>query len=59
MNGYTLTLHVYCGMAQPIGDAGMALADARHAAARLLRRRRRANFPITAHYCPVRLTNFA
>jgi hypothetical protein len=48
MNGYTLTLRAYCGMTQPIGDDGMDLADARHKAARLLRRRRRrADFPIT------------
>jgi hypothetical protein len=47
MNGYTLTLHAYCGMARPIGGAGMDEADARQAAARLLRRRRREDFPIT------------
>jgi hypothetical protein len=47
MNGYTLTLHAYCGMAQPIRGAGMDEADARQAAARLIRRRRREDFPIT------------
>jgi hypothetical protein len=47
MNGYTLTLHAYCGMAEPIGDNGMDLDDARQEAARLIRRRRRQDFPIT------------
>jgi hypothetical protein len=47
MNGYTLTLHACCGMAEPIGDPGMDLDDARQAAARLIRRRRRQDFPVT------------
>jgi hypothetical protein len=47
VNGYTLTLHASCGMTQPIGDASMDEADARQAAARLLRRRRRDDFPLT------------
>ena len=46
MRGYTLTLHAYRGMAQPVGDAGMDVAAARQAPARLLRRRRREDFPI-------------
>jgi hypothetical protein len=47
MSGYTLTLHVYCGMAQSIGDTGMDQADAGQEAARVIRRQRRQHFPIT------------
>jgi hypothetical protein len=46
MSGYTLTLHAYCGMAEPIGDNGMDQDDARQEAVKLLRRRRRQDFPI-------------
>jgi hypothetical protein len=47
MSGYTVTLHAYCGMAQPIGDDYMDHDEARQEAAKLLRRRRRQGFPIT------------
>jgi hypothetical protein len=48
MNGYTLTLHAYCGMGEPIGwTHSINEDDARQAAARLLRHRRREDFAIT------------
>jgi hypothetical protein len=47
MSGYTVTLHAYCGMAQPMGDSVMDYDEARQEAATLLRRRRREGFPIT------------
>jgi hypothetical protein len=47
MSGYTVTLHAYCGMAQPIGDSVMDHDEARQEAASLLRRRRREEFPVT------------
>jgi hypothetical protein len=47
MSGYILTLHAYCGLARPIGGAGMNEADACRATARSLPRRRREDFAIT------------
>jgi hypothetical protein len=45
MDGYTLSLHAYCGVTDPIDD-GLDLAEARQRAARLIRRRRRQDFPV-------------
>jgi hypothetical protein len=44
--GFTVTMHAYCGMAVPI-ETTEDLAEARAAAARYLRRQRRADYPVT------------